>query len=99
MDPVGLTPSIEMRNVTFRYADSEPNVIAGLNLWIPAGQCIAVTGPSGCGKTTLVKLLLGLLVPTEGDILFGGVKLSILGLSAYRQMLDEAATRQECDPG
>ncbi|MES2018122.1 MAG: peptidase domain-containing ABC transporter [Pseudomonadota bacterium] len=87
MDPVGILPSIEVRNVTFRYADSEPNVIAGLNLSIPAGQCIAVTGPSGCGKTTLVKLLLGLLEPTEGEILFGGVKLSTLGLSAYRQML------------
>ena len=39
---------------------SEPYVLSGLNLTIPAGQCIAVTGPSGCGKTTLMKLLLGL---------------------------------------
>jgi ATP-binding cassette subfamily B protein RaxB len=46
-----------------------------------------VTGPSGCGKTTLMKLLLGLLEPTEGEILIGGVKLSRLGLSNYRQLL------------
>lgn len=82
-----IVPSIEVRNLTFRYSDSEPNVLNGLNLIIPAGQCIAVAGPSGGGKTTLLKLLLGLLEPTEGEILVGGVKLSHLGLSNYRQLL------------
>ena len=86
-DPGNIVPSIEVRNVTFRYADSEPNVLQALNLKIPAGQCIAVTGPSGCGKSTLIKLLLGLLEPSEGEILMGGIKLSNLGLTAYRQML------------
>lgn len=87
IDPVNIAPSIEVRNVTFRYADSEPNVLQALNLTIPAGQCIAVTGPSGCGKTTLMKLLLGLIEPSEGEILVGGIRLSNLGLTAYRQML------------
>ncbi|MEG1054058.1 MAG: peptidase domain-containing ABC transporter, partial [Janthinobacterium sp.] len=82
-----ISPSIEIRNLTFRYAASEPNVLSGLNLSIPAGQCIAVTGPSGCGKTTLMKLLLGLLEPTEGEILIGGIKLGSLGLTNYRQLL------------
>lgn len=82
-----ITPSIEVRNLAFRYADSEPYVLKDLNLNIPAGQCIAVTGPSGCGKTTLMKLLLGLLEPTEGEILIGGVKLAHLGLANYRQLL------------
>ncbi|MBI3284885.1 MAG: peptidase domain-containing ABC transporter [Burkholderiales bacterium] len=67
-----INPAIEIRNLSFRYADSEPYVLQDLNLTIPAGQCIAVTGPSGCGKTTLMKLLLGLLEPTEGEILIGG---------------------------
>lgn len=87
IDPESIMPSIELRNVTFRYADSEPNVLAGLNLTIPAGQCIAVTGPSGCGKTTLMKLLLGLLEPTEGDILIGGIRITQLGGANYRQLL------------
>jgi ABC-type bacteriocin/lantibiotic exporter with double-glycine peptidase domain len=82
-----ISPSIEIRNLTFRYAASEPNVLNGLNLSIPAGQCIAVTGPSGCGKTTLMKLLLGLLEPTEGEILIGGIQLGSLGLTNYRQLL------------
>ena len=87
VDMDDISPSIEIRNLTFRYAASEPNVLSGLNLSIPAGQCIAVTGPSGCGKTTLMKLLLGLLEPTEGEILIGGIKLGSLGLTNYRQLL------------
>lgn len=82
-----ITPSIELRNVSYRYAESEPKILSGLNLVIPAGQCIALTGPSGSGKTTLVKLLLGLLEPTEGEILVGGTKLRHLGLNNYRQLL------------
>ncbi len=87
MDPDSVLPSIELRNVTFRYADGEPNVLRKLNLFIPAGQCIAVTGASGCGKTTLMKLVLGLVTPTEGEVLVGGIRLGNLGLKAYRQML------------
>ncbi len=85
--PENISPSIEIRNLCFRYADSEPYVLNALNLTIPEGQCIAITGPSGCGKTTLLKLLLGLLEPTEGEILIGGVKLNQLGLANYRQLL------------
>jgi ATP-binding cassette subfamily B protein RaxB len=62
-------------------------VLKDLNLSIPRGQCIAITGPSGCGKTTLVKLLLGLMAPTSGEILVGGVKLAHLGLSNYRAIV------------
>ena len=87
VDMDDISPSIEIRNLTFRYAASEPYVLSSLNLHIPAGQCIAVTGPSGCGKTTLMKLLLGLLEPTEGEILIGGIKLGSLGLTNYRQLL------------
>ena len=56
----------EVGRVAFRYADGEPHVIKDLNLVVPPGQCIAISGASGCGKTTLIKLLLGLLEPTEG---------------------------------
>lgn len=81
-----LVPSIQVCNLAFRYADSEPYVLKDLNLSIAAGECIAITGASGCGKTTLVKLLLGLLEPTEGEILIGGVRLKSIGLRNYRQL-------------
>lgn len=82
-----ITPSIEFRNLSFRYGEGEPFIIKNLNLAIPAGECIAVTGPSGCGKTTLMKLLLGLLEPTEGDILIDGVKLSQMGSANFRRLI------------
>ncbi len=87
VDASHITPSIEINNLSFRYSDGEPEVIRVLNLSIPAGQCTAITGPSGCGKTTLMKLLLGLLTPTSGEIRVGGVPLGSLGLSNYRHML------------
>lgn len=81
-----LVPSIELRNVSFRYADGEPNIISGLTLAIPAGQCVAITGPSGCGKTTLIKLILGLIEPAEGEILVGGVSLQQIGIKNFRSI-------------
>ena len=87
VDPADVPASIEVRNVSFRYADSEPFVLEGLNLVVQAGQCVAIAGASGCGKTTLVKLMLGLLEPTEGEILVGGLPLRQLGLVNYRKLI------------
>jgi ATP-binding cassette subfamily B protein RaxB len=87
VDPAEITPSIELRQLSFRYSDSEPYIIKDLDLKITTGECIALTGPSGSGKTTLMKLLLGLLEPSSGEIFIGGVKLANLGLSNYRQLI------------
>jgi ATP-binding cassette subfamily B protein RaxB len=87
VDPQRITAAIEVRGLSFRYAADEPWVLKGLDLDVPAGQCLAITGPSGGGKTTLIKLLLGLLTPTEGEIRVGGIPLHRLGLANYRRML------------
>ncbi|WP_374582971.1 peptidase domain-containing ABC transporter [Pseudoduganella sp.] len=78
---------IELRGVSFRYSDADPWVIRGLDLVIHTGQSIAIVGPSGCGKTTLLKMLIGILEPTEGEILVGGIPLAQLGARRYRAML------------
>ena len=77
--------SVELRNVSFRYAEGEPWILKNCNLRIEAGESVAITGPSGCGKTTLAKIVLGLLEPTEGEVLFGGIDIRKLGLDTYRQ--------------
>ncbi len=82
-----LAASIMLKDVRFRYAEGEAWVLDGVNLHIPAGQSIAVVGPSGCGKSTLCKIVLGLLDPTEGEVLFGGMPVRQLGLRAYRDMV------------
>lgn len=47
-------------------------VLQDLSLVVPAGQLLAILGPSGCGKTTLLRLLAGLLAPTEGRVSLHG---------------------------
>jgi ATP-binding cassette subfamily B protein RaxB len=78
---------IELRNVSYRYAPTEPWVLRGVDLVVEDARSLAITGPSGCGKTTLVKVLLGLLPPTEGEVLFDGTPIHRLGLSHYRALI------------
>lgn len=83
--PGGLKPSaLEVRNVHFRYADNEPEVLSGLSFRVTAGECLGIAGPSGVGKSTLLKLLAGLAVPDIGEVLIDNVSISSLGLAAYR---------------
>lgn len=82
-----IRPTLELRNVSFRYADDEPFVLMALNLSISAGECIAITGVSGCGKTTLLKLMLGLLEPTNGAILLGGRRVEHVGVRNFRKLV------------
>ncbi len=78
---------IELRGVSYRYAHADPWVLENLNLVVEPGQCLALTGSSGCGKTTLVKIMLGLLAPTEGEVLYDGTPIQHLGLAHYRALI------------
>ncbi|QBG87585.1 peptidase domain-containing ABC transporter [Xanthomonas oryzae] len=80
-------PSIEVEGLSFRYADGEPWVVKDCGFTIAPGESVAIIGGSGCGKTTLVKLLLGLLVPSEGTIRIGGHDLHKLGPRTVRAMI------------
>lgn len=82
-----LAPTIELRGVSFRYASGEPWVVHQCSLQVAAGQNLAITGASGCGKTTLLKLMLGLLTPLEGEVLYGGVPVRQLGLQNFRRVM------------
>lgn len=77
--------SVELYNVSFRYADGEPWILKNFSLLVAEGESVAIVGPSGCGKSTLAKILLGLLQPTEGEVRFGGIDIRKLGLDNYRQ--------------
>lgn len=78
--------SIEVKDLCFRYAVSEPWVIRDCSFRIEPGSSVALVGPSGCGKTTLAKLLLGLLKPQEGTIKIGDVDIRTYGLENYRRL-------------
>ncbi|MBA4062270.1 MAG: ABC transporter ATP-binding protein [Isosphaera sp.] len=63
-------PVIEFRGVGVRFGPQE--VLAGIDLAVPAHQTLCVIGESGCGKTVLLKLAVGLLAPTAGEVRFEG---------------------------
>jgi ATP-binding cassette subfamily B protein RaxB len=82
-----LEPRLELVDVGFRYSDADRWVLRHVNLVIEPGDSVAIIGPSGGGKSTLVKLILGMLTPQEGEIRYGGVPLQQLGIREYRAVL------------
>lgn len=78
-------PSLELRDVSFRYPGSEREVLSHINLHIRAGETIALVGKNGAGKTTLIKLLVGLFRPTSGGIFVDNVDVATMSMSALRK--------------
>ncbi len=74
---------ITIKNISKTFGKS--TVLNNLNLTFNKGECIALIGPNGCGKTTLIKSILGMVIPTKGDILFQNK--SILGQFDYREKI------------
>ena len=75
-DPLASEPRIlELRDVEFTYPNSSAPAVRGIDVVIPMGSTVGLVGSSGAGKSTLVDILLGLLVPSSGDILIDGVPL------------------------
>lgn len=75
---------LELVDVSFRYASTEPWVLRNVSLTVAAGEVLALVGPSGCGKSTLLKIMLGLLPPSEGEVRVDGSRLQAFGLDDYR---------------
>jgi ATP-binding cassette subfamily C protein len=64
-------PVITIKDLSFKYENSETFVIKDVNLSIPFGSVVAITGNSGAGKSTLADLIMGLLDPTNGEVKIG----------------------------
>jgi ATP-binding cassette subfamily B protein len=79
--------AIELRSLGFRYAPQASQVLHGLNLTIPRGGRVGFIGATGSGKSTLLDLIMGLLTPTEGQILIDGVPLSPATQRAWQHHL------------
>ena len=70
--PLFFKDSIRFENVYFSYADGSPWVLEGLSLIIPKGARVGFVGSTGSGKSTTLDLLMGLLMPTKGEVLVDG---------------------------
>lgn len=74
---------IEAKDLGFAYGP-EGFVFRHVNLTVAPGETVAIVGPSGCGKTTLIKVLLGLLQPSEGEVRVNGRSLADWDTAQYR---------------
>ena len=87
---IQINGNIEIIQLSYRYAETEPWLFKDINLSISQGQSIAIIGESGCGKTTLLKLLIGLLPYDKNDsgsIIVDGAELNRIDLQHYRSQI------------
>lgn len=66
-----LCSNVSFENVSFAYPGQEFNAVSNLSFTINQGEMVAIVGRSGAGKSTIMDLILGLLVPTEGTVQVG----------------------------
>ncbi len=79
--------AIELRGVTFYYADTEIPALSSIDVTADAGEVVALVGHSGSGKTTFVNLIARFYDPTEGTILFDGCDIREVSLPSLRQQI------------
>lgn len=84
-EPLGeLKGRVTLDHVTFAYSPEDPIVVKDFSLDIAPGEMVTLTGPSGGGKTTLMKLMLGLYAPIEGQVQVDGRDLTTIDPNDWR---------------
>lgn len=82
-----LTGHIVAETLTFQYSPKNPLAVDNLSFEVAAGGTVAIVGRSGSGKSTLAHLLLGLYLPTSGQVLFDGEDLADLDVGTVRRQI------------
>ena len=86
VQPDGRSNEIKVKECSFRYQNSENQVLQGIDFSVKRGEKVAVVGGSGAGKSTLLNLLLGLYEPQQGEILLDDISLAQIDRDAlYRR--------------
>lgn len=83
---ISFTNAIELRNVCYRYPNAEKFALNRISLTIPKRHAVGLVGASGAGKTTIVDIILGLLMPTQGEVLVDGENIKD-NLSAWQRKI------------
>lgn len=84
---IGKIESLQFSNVSFKHKTAKFPAVENINFHIKKGETVAFVGPSGAGKTSLVKLLVGLYPPAEGEVLYNSINSKEVDLLELRQQL------------
>ncbi|MES2811977.1 MAG: ABC transporter ATP-binding protein [Bacteroidota bacterium] len=84
---IGAIESLQFSNVSFKHKTASQHAVENINFTIKKGETVAFVGPSGAGKTTLVKLLVGLYPPAEGNVLYNKTDSTQIDIQDLRQQL------------
>tara|TARA_R110000782_G_scaffold199763_2_gene288639 strand:- start:1414 stop:3132 length:1719 start_codon:yes stop_codon:yes gene_type:complete len=76
LSPTATTASLTLKNVAFRWPESDADLFSGIDISIAGGEFIAITGPNGEGKSVLMSLMRGFTKPVEGEVLIDDIPLS-----------------------
>jgi len=85
--PIDDLTTLEFRNVSFTHQTASTPALSDISFSVERGDTIAFVGPSGAGKTTLVKLLVGLYPPKQGEILYNGFSSTVIDLDRLRERI------------
>jgi ATP-binding cassette, subfamily B, bacterial PglK len=85
--PLLFQEKIDLNAVRFRYTNDGPWVLDDFNVVIPRGARVGFVGSTGSGKSTVLDLIMGLLIPTEGALLVDGRPISGRALRAWQQTI------------
>ena len=83
-NPITFEKEIEIRNVDFRYTLETPWVLKNINLSISKGSCVGFMGVTGSGKSTLIDIIMGLLSPTDGELIIDHKSLNRQNIKSWQ---------------
>ena len=94
-----LNGDISVENVWFAYDGDSRGCLKGVSVDIKRGERVALVGESGCGKTTLLKVMLGIETPAEGEVSYDGKTLKSLNLRSLRRRIGSVFQFSKVFPG
>lgn len=83
--PLSLRQSIEIKDLSFRYSSESEWILSKIDLIIPSGSKIGIVGITGSGKSTLLDILMGLITPTEGELIVDGSEITGNNVRAWQK--------------
>lgn len=86
-DDLNFKLKLELKNISFKYSNTDKHVLKNLNFKIYKGESVGVIGKSGSGKSTFVDILSGLLFPINGDMIIDDILLNSLNFPKWKNLI------------